>query len=117
MGSLATEDRRLMRIVLSELKKRGLIFIDSRTSLKSIAYELAQEMELISGYNQGFLDAVDDIDHIAERMEVLINMAREKGKIIVIAHPLKNTLEFLKSRMPDLRKKIDFVTIKDYFEL
>ncbi len=117
MGSLATENRQLMKIVLSELKKRGLIFVDSRTSPKSIAYEQARKMQLISGYSQSFLDAVDNIKLIGERMEELKALAQEKGKIIVIAHPRKNTLRFLKAQLPLLRKKIEFITIKDYFEL
>ena len=117
MGSLATENRQLMKIVLGELKKRGLIFVDSRTSLKSIAYEQAREMELISGYNQGFLDAIDSIKVMEERMEELKALAQEKGKIIIIAHPRRNTLRFLKAQLPLLREKIDFITIKDYFEL
>ncbi len=117
MGSLATENQQLMEIVLRELKKRGLIFIDSRTSLKSIAYEQARKIELISGYNQGFLDAIDDIKAIEKRMEELEVLAREKGKIIVIAHPRKNTLKFLKAQLSRLREKIEFITIKDYFEL
>jgi len=117
MGSLATQNQQLMKIVLTELKKRGLIFIDSRTSLKSIAYEQAREMELISGYNRGFLDAIDSIKVMEERMEELKDLAQEKGKIIVIAHPRKNTLRFLKAQLPFLRKKIEFITIKDYFEL
>ena len=117
MGSFATENRELMKIVLGELKKRGLIFVDSRTSLESITYEQAHKMELISGYNQGFLDAIDDIKVIEKRMEELKALAQEKGKIIVIAHPRKNTLGFLKARLPILRKKIEFITIKEYFEL
>ena len=117
MGSLATENQQLMKIVLKELKKRSLVFIDSRTSLKSIAYEQARKIELISGYNQGFLDAIDDIKVIEKRMEELEVLAQEKGKIIVIAHPRKNTLKFLKDHLPRLRKKIEFITIKDYFEL
>lgn len=117
MGSFATENWQLMEIVLSELKKRNLIFVDSRTSLKSIAYEQARKMELVSGYNQGFLDATDSIKVMEERMEELKDLAQEKGKIIVIAHPKKNTLRFLKAQLPLLRKEIEFITIKDYFEL
>jgi len=117
MGSLATENRQLMKIVLSELKRRGLIFIDSRTSLKSIAYEEARKIELISGYNQGFLDAIDNIKVMEERMSELKDLAQEKGKIIIIVHPRQNTLRFLKAQLPLLREKVEFVTIKDYFQL
>jgi len=117
MGSAATEDRKLMRIILNELKKRGLIFVDSKTSLKSIAYEQAREMELISGYNQGFLDAVDDIKVMEKRMKELKELAEANGKIIIIAHPRENTLKFLQEQLPLLREEIEFITIKDYFEL
>lgn len=117
MGSIATQNRRLMKIILREVKRRGLIFVDSRTSLESIAYEEACRMDLICGYSYGFLDAVDDIKVIGKRMENLIATAEEKGKIIIIGHPKKNTLKFLKAQLPILRKKVEFVTIKEYFEL
>lgn len=117
MGSKTTQDRRLMKIILGEVKRKGLIFVDSRTSLESIAYDEAYKMDLICGYNHGFLDAVDDIRVIRERMENLIAAAKEKGKIIIIGHPKKNTLKFLKAQLPLLRKKVEFITIKEYFEL
>ncbi len=117
MGSKATKDSRVMDIALNEIKKQGLIFIDSRTSLESIAYELADKKGLVCGYNEGFLDAADDPLTIEERMLELSGKAKEKGKIIVIAHPRKNTLKFLKENLKGLQKEIDFITIKDYFGL
>ncbi len=72
---------------------------------------------MISGYNQGFLDAVDNIEVMERRMEELIKLAKEKGKIIIIAHPRDSTLKFLKTQLPSIIKKIEFITIKDYFEL
>lgn len=117
MGSKATEDSDLMKIVLSELKKRNLVFVDSRTSLESIAYDQARRQGLICGYNEGFLDAVDDIGEIQKRVNELIAKAKEKGKIIVIAHPRKNTIKFLKEKLPALKKEVEFITIKEYFDL
>ncbi len=117
MGSRATEDRRLMKTILVEVRKRGLIFVDSRTSLQSIAYEEARKLDLICGYNQGFLDAVDNISVMEERMKELVALAKNKGKIIIIVHPKKNTLKFLKRQLPLLQEQVKFVTMKDYFEL
>jgi polysaccharide deacetylase 2 family uncharacterized protein YibQ len=117
MGSKATEDKGVMKIVLREIKQRGLIFVDSRTSLDSVGYDLANKQGLVCGYNEGFLDSIDDIVKIKEKMEKLILKAKDKGKIIVIAHPRKNTISFLKENLPRLRKKVDFITIKDYFDL
>jgi hypothetical protein len=117
MGSEATENLELMRIILEEVKKRNLIFIDSRTSVDSVAYEEASRQGLICGYNEGFLDYSDDIIKIEERMEELIKTAQELGKIIVIAHPKKTTIDFLKNKLPIIREKVDFITIKEYFGL
>jgi len=117
MGSKATEDPNLMRHVLGVVKRKNLIFIDSRTSLKSVAYKIAREENLVCGYNEGFLDAVDDVSEIKKRMDELIVKAKDKGKIIVIAHPRKNTLNFLKDNLASLKEEVKFITIEDYFEL
>ena len=115
MGSKATEDPTLMRIVVKALKNKGLIFVDSVTSLNSVAYKIANTAGLVCGYNQGFLDVVDDAAEMEKQLAELIDKAREKGKIIVIAHPRKKTINFLKKKIPSLKKKLKFITIKDYF--
>ena len=117
MGSAATQNRQLMKAVLGEIKKKGLIFVDSRASLESIAYDQACKMNLVCGYNEGFVDAVDDISVMEERMKDLIARAKSKGKIIIIAHPKKNTFKFLKERLSAIRREVEFITIKDYFKL
>ncbi len=117
MGSKATRDEKLMRIVMNELKMRGLMFVDSRTAVKSVAYKIAQDEEVVSGYSEGFLDPVDDKKVIKDQMFKFIKKAKEKGKIIIIAHPRDNTIEFLESELPDILKEVDFVTMKEYFEL
>ncbi len=117
MGSKATQDVELMTAVLRLIKKRGLIFVDSRTSPHSVAYDLACREGLTCGYNEGFLDSDDDNLPIEKRMQELIIAAEDKGKIIVIAHPRKKTIKFLKKNLPALKDEVDFVTIKDYFNL
>lgn len=42
MGSKATADEGLMRIVLEEVKERGLYFVDSYTTDKSVVTKVAQ---------------------------------------------------------------------------
>ncbi|MBU1121956.1 MAG: divergent polysaccharide deacetylase family protein [Candidatus Omnitrophota bacterium] len=115
MGSGATEDEALMKYVLGVVKGKGLIFIDSRTSLNSVAYKVAKENNLICGYNEGFLDSVDDIDAIEKKMDSLVEKAKDKGKIIIIAHPKENTFSVLKNKIEELKKEVEFVTIRDYF--
>jgi len=117
MGSKATQDSKLMKIILNEIKKRGLSFVDSRTSLDSVAFKIAKEKGLICGYNEGFLDSVDDLEEIEKHMKILVSKAKEKSKIIIIAHPRQKTFEFLKKELPELKKEVEFINMKDYFEL
>lgn len=115
MGSAATADRPLMEIVMRAVKQRNLIFIDSRTSPKSVAYSVAKSQGLVAGINDGFIDAADDAKLINERLDFLAGKAAEKGKIIIIAHPRKRTLAVLRAKLPLLKTKVRFITIKDYF--
>jgi len=117
MGSGATQDQKLMKTISRELKRRNLIFIDSRTSLESVAYQVARQEGLVCGYNEGFLDSIDSVQEMERRLENLITAASQKGKIIVIAHPKKNTIKFLKDKLPALKERVEFVTIREYFGL
>jgi len=115
MGSKATEDEPLMRFFLQAVKKKGLIFLDSRTSTDSVAYRVAKEEGLISGYNEGFLDAVVNVEHMQKQIDELVKKAKDKGKIIIIAHPRESTIRFLKTKISSLKEKVDFITLKEYF--
>lgn len=115
MGSMATEDEELMGMFVRAVKNKGLIFVDSRTSLDSVAYKTARGIGLACGYNEGFLDAASDSEHMQKQIDQLFKKAKEKGKIIIIAHPRATTIEFLKKRMVALKEEVDFITIKEYF--
>jgi hypothetical protein len=115
MGSAATRDERVMGLVLDALKEKGYIFIDSRTALDSIAYDLARQRGVTADYNHGFIDAVDDAAVIEKKLDALGQKAAQEGKIIIIGHPRKNTLAALRKKLPALKKQIEFITIKEYF--
>jgi uncharacterized protein len=115
MGSAATANRPLMETVMRAVKQRNLIFVDSRTSPNSVAYSTAVSQGLVAGINDGFVDAADDTGLISERLDFLARKAAEQGKIIIIAHPRKRTFAVLKAKLPSLKTKVRFVTIKDYF--
>ncbi|KQC04693.1 MAG: hypothetical protein APR54_08725 [Candidatus Cloacimonas sp. SDB] len=87
MGSLATSDRDVMRTVLTEIKDKGLYFVDSRTSQSSVAYSLAQELMIPALENNLFLDTPSVSE---ETLKIKINqlktMQKTKDKIVVITH-------------------------------
>lgn len=117
MGSAATEDAKLMREVMLALRNNGLFFVDSRTSTKSVVCDVAKNEKVLCGYNEGFIDSVDDINFMQNKFFELIEKAKKKEKIIVIAHPKKKTFFLLHKLVPKVKNQVQFITIKDYFGL
>lgn len=105
MGSRLTEDQEAMRVVLAELKRRGLFFVDSKTSGKSVAAKVAEELELPSATRQIFLDNEEKEDYIRQQLELLAKTAKKKGSAIGIAHPHPATIRVLEEELPQLEKQ------------
>ncbi len=114
MGSKATADEGLMRIVLEEVKKRGLYFVDSHTTDKSVVTKVAGSLGVRTASRQVFLDSGperNDADYIRGQMRELADLARKEGKAIGIGHPRPLTLRILQQMMPELAGEgIQFVT-------
>lgn len=104
MGSLATENKRLMKIILGELKKRKLYFLDSYTG-KTVCKDLAGAMGLRYARRHVFLDNKNDAEYIFAQIEVLARIAKQAGYAIGIGHDRPRTLEVLSKAMPDLKKR------------
>jgi polysaccharide deacetylase 2 family uncharacterized protein YibQ len=93
-GSKATADAGVMNSVMSVLAERGMIFVDSRTSSKSVAYDAALENGLISAKNSHFLDNESDRSRISEELSRVFAMARNRGSAIAICHLRPETVAF-----------------------
>lgn len=120
MGSKATADEELMRIVLGEIKKRELYFVDSRTTRNSVAFQVAKSLGLRAAIRQVFLDSGkrgDDPDYIRGKLKELASLARAGGKAIGTGHLRKSTLKVLKEMMPQMEEEgIQFVTAGEIVE-
>jgi hypothetical protein len=99
MGSRFTAERDLMRMILKPIKERGLFFVDSRTTAKTVALEEAQKMGVRSTQRDVFLDADEDRGRIRGRLIELLQKARKKGRAVGICHPFPETLAVLKSSL------------------
>ncbi len=104
MGSAFTQDKRAMQAMIRELKKRRLLFLDSRTTPKSVGFKLAKAHGLKALERDVFLDDKDDPREIGIQWKRLVIIARKKGHAIVQAHPRKNTLEFLQKALENSRE-------------
>ena len=87
-GSALTENREAMKFLMAELKARNLMFLDSLTSAKSVAYSTAKEFGLKSGKRDVFLDNdSNNPESIRKQLDELVEIARRTGKAIGIGHP------------------------------
>lgn len=96
MGSKITADSQFMNIILKRLKDRDLFFIDSRTTSNSVAYTIAQSLNIPSAYRHIFLDGELNESYIKGQLIELFRRAQKNGFALGICHPTKETLKVLK---------------------
>lgn len=105
MGSKFTSDPAQMKTVMDEMKKRGLLFLDSRTSAKSVAYETAKEYGVPALERDVFIDDANDTAKIENMLERTEHIAKKRGFVIAIGHPRDLTLAALHKWIPAVKSK------------
>ena len=111
MGSAFTEDERVMSIFMAVLKKHDLFFLDSLTTPRSLGGRLATENEIKILQRDIFLDNEDNPDYLRQQWQKSVKMARNRGYAIVLAHPRKNTFEFLEKALAE--NEVDIVPLSE----
>ena len=110
MGSRFTEYAEPMQIVLDELKRQDLFFVDSVTISSSVAFAEARRMGLKTAARDIFLDNEEDVDYIRRQLRKMAQLAKTQPEVIAIAHPYSETLEALRLEKDWLLSQpIDFV--------
>jgi polysaccharide deacetylase 2 family uncharacterized protein YibQ len=102
MGSEFTEHEDKMRVVLEMLKGRGLFFIDSVTTPRTVGQRLAREMGVKTGRRDVFLDNEQNSAYIRGQLAQAVRMAKKNGSAIVICHPHPATIATLTETLPTL---------------
>ncbi|MDC0196242.1 divergent polysaccharide deacetylase family protein [Gammaproteobacteria bacterium] len=95
MGSLFTSNVAGMQVVMRELKRRGLLFLDSRTSGKTIGAEIAREHEVPFTQRNIFLDNVNTVSAVNKQLQKMEEIAIKNGYAVAIAHPRDATIQAL----------------------
>ncbi len=115
MGSKFTEDSEKMSWLLEALEEKGLYFLDSRTSRKTVAYSLAGKMMLKAAQRDLFLDNSRDQGSIEMQLRKILPLAKKKGgSLVVIGHPHPHTISALKKYLPLLRQQgVTFVPLSE----
>jgi len=104
-GSSASADQRVMSSVARTIKERNLFFIDSRTTVETIAETTMEVFGVPTARRNVFLDNDDDEEKITEQLMKLVKKSEELGSSIGIGHVKPKTLKVLKKHIPELQKK------------
>ena len=113
MGSRFTESEEKMMIVLAELKRRDLYFIDSRTTADSVAFKVARKIALRTAGRDIFLDNSLSENALKIQMERLLSLSRHRGRAIGIGHPHKETLNLLRRYQMTLNNETEMVPVSN----
>ncbi len=105
MGSRAMRDGRVLGIVLDEVGKRGLFFLDSKTVASRKAVRIARKNGVKCLENDLFWDTgYDTEEEIEAHLDELARIALRRGWAVGIGHPRGATLEALKRKLPEFEK-------------
>jgi polysaccharide deacetylase 2 family uncharacterized protein YibQ len=114
MGSAATADPRVMRAVAAVLSRRGLFFVDSRTTTSTVARDAAEKAGVPSTSRRVFLDDVQTPAAVSRSFDELVRRAKEEGEALAIGHPHPVTMEVLERELRDLPAKgVRLVRVRD----
>ena len=104
MGSRLTESSAAMQAVMAVLKSKGMFFVDSKTSPRSVGLNEARRAGVPTLGRDLFLDNVATTEAIRFQLRKLIRLARERGQAVAICHPYPQTLEALRLEAPAFRE-------------
>jgi polysaccharide deacetylase 2 family uncharacterized protein YibQ len=115
MGSAATEDPVVMRILLEEASRRGLFFFDSLTTPRSVGTKVAAQCGVPCVTNDLFIDNdPEDLESIKDMIRRLGRRAQARGWAVGVGHPHPRTLEALREVIPELEAEgIRIVPVAD----
>jgi polysaccharide deacetylase 2 family uncharacterized protein YibQ len=100
MGSAGTADYRLMLVLMSEIKKRNLFFIDSLTTPRSVGDKCAALYRVPMAKRNVFIDNAEDLDSKIRALEELLRYALKYGTAIGIGHARPGTGEAILTMLP-----------------
>lgn len=105
MGSRFTSHREGMRVVMEELRRRGLLYLDSLTTPDSVGPELAKAYGVPHAERDVFLDNDLDVALVRKQLVKLETIARKRGYAIAIGHPHDTTIEALSEWLPTMHDR------------
>lgn len=104
MGSKATANERVMGVVLDELDKAQLFFLDSKTTANTVAAGIGDATGVPVLERNIFLDGSSDISYIHGQLLAAAHLAKSKGYAIAIGHVRPNTAQALRESLAEIEE-------------
>ena len=95
-GSVFTQDEASMDKLFRALKKYNFVFVDSRTTAKSVAKKYAMKYGMPYIVRNTFLDNEKSYKYIQDQLKKAIKIAKKRGYAIAIGHPHSMTMKVLR---------------------
>lgn len=102
MGSRATADLATMQAVMAFVRRRGLYFLDSRTTPATVAEQTARAAGVPALRRDVFLDNVDEPDAVRRCLDDAVARARLEGSTLAIGHVHPTTIAVLEAELRSL---------------
>lgn len=119
MGSELTKNQLLMKRLMQQVaSNNNLFFVDSKTTSRSVAFQVARQEGLRSIQRDIFIDHELSATFIEKQLKKLIRMAQVTGSALAIGHPKTLTIAILEKWLPTLEEKgIRLVSVSKLIEL
>ena len=95
-GSKFTSNEKAMDRLFHALVKYDFIFVDSRTTGKTVAKKMAKKYNMPYIVRNVFLDNEQDFAYIQNQLKKAIRIAKKNGQAIAICHPHSITMKVLR---------------------
>jgi polysaccharide deacetylase 2 family uncharacterized protein YibQ len=118
MGSTLTQMPQAMSWLMRSIRKHKMYFIDSRTTHKSVAHEIARQESLLSASRDVFLDNDQSLYAVDQQFQKLLKVARHRKTAIAIGHPYPVTTDYLARAIPQMEERgIKVVSVTDLLRI
>lgn len=105
LGGQLTADPRALQPFMSELSRRGLMYLDDGSSSRSVALDLAGMTATPAGGADLVLDDVQDAGEISRRLDQLEQIARTKGSAIGVASAFETSTSVISGWMREAERR------------
>lgn len=111
-GSKFTADKIGMDYLIKALKKYDFIFVDSRTTAKTVAKDITKKYNMPYIARNVFIDNKKEFTYIQNQLKKAIKIAKKNGYAIAIGHPYDITIKVI-AKSKHLYKDLDLIYVKN----